>query len=238
MDNSNAPVFWSVLMERSIQELGVRSLLQIASVNGALGYKQIMTGYARTDVARNKIVKVFLEQTHDPNASLVMLDCDHNHPVDIVKRLTQYPDEIGVIGALAFRRGQPFDPCFYIRTEDGLVCPVDFGGVMKGAAVGTGAICIKRWVFEKLSASGWHYPYFRYEYGEGDEKYNADFPSEDMVFARACEDRGIAHWCDTSLITPHLTTAEIDQESWLQYLQDNPDEIPIVEIQSEVRNDS
>lgn len=234
MNKPNSPVYWSLLMERSIQELAVKSLIGIASQCGALGFQNIVTGYARVDVARNKIVQCFLEATQDPDASLVMLDCDHNHPKDIVPRLARFPHEVGVIGALAFRRGMPFDPCFYMRVNEGLVCPIEFGEILKGVAVGTGAICIKRWVFEELEKSGWKYPYFRYEYPDYDPKSPVDFPSEDMVFAKACEKIGIAHYCDTSLITPHLTMAEIDQESWLQYLADNPSEMPIVKMNQEI----
>lgn len=209
-------VMWALLMERSIQAEAVAAMLDVAMVCGSNGYERIDLGYMRTDMARNLIVQGFLQHAKDPNDTLVMLDADHQHPAHIVPQLARVPAEIGVIGAMAFRRGGHCDPCWYVRGDDGeLHAPMkwDEGKVYECAAVGTGAIAIKRWVFEKLDASGYKWPYFRYEYPKA-----GAVPSEDIVFARACMAAGIPHHVDTGLMTPHLLTDVSDGRQWREFV--------------------
>jgi hypothetical protein len=166
----------------------------------------------RTDMARNLIVKAFLEHSENDGDTLIMLDADHIHPPDILDRLARFPDELGVVGALAYRRGGNHDPMFFFRQPDGELHSAmtwDNEGVYQCDAVATCAIAIKRWVFQKLDESGWAWPYFRYEYPE-----SGAVPSEDIVFARACEATGIPHHCDTSTLTPHLISDVADGRQW------------------------
>lgn len=261
-------VYWSLLLERSVQEQNVQSMLDVATRTGHLdvigrlwavaapaeretlvrlvgqaelasllnenrltlgaeknGYIRIFHPYSRTDQARNDLSKVFMELADDPEDTLVMLDCDHLHPPDIIERLAVHPPERGVVGALAFRRGAPHFPCFFHRDPSGVYHIITewekgtlLGGQM-GSIVGTGAIAIKRWVFERLDSQGFHWPFFRYAYMPNGPVQ----PSEDIYFGEACEQCGILQYCDTSLETPHLTVGRIDSGSWELWQANHPE---------------
>lgn len=214
-------VYWSVLLEKAMQEYAVSALLNVAMRCGGLGYKRLALPTLRTDVARNRLVDAFLAQTTDPDATLVMLDADHSHPADIVERLAK--TDYGVIGALAFRRCAPFDPCAMLRGADGDLHAIATWApdtdVLPCTVVGTGAIAIKRWVFDKLAAEGLSAPYFQYVYPAN----TTVFPTEDVYFGLICEHAGIAHHVDVTLITPHLTVGSVDETSWADWLTDHPD---------------
>lgn len=205
-------VYWAVLLERTVMQEAFDSLLDVAAYCATRGFIRITLPYTRTDAARNRITRAFITCGNNPHNTLVMLDNDHIYPVDVVERLAQRPEAEGVIGALAFRRGPPYDPCWFVREGEYLRRPAqwDCGAVYECDAVGTGAIAIKRWVFDRLTEAGFHWPYFRYEYPEG-LNFN---PTEDMYFARICEEAGIRHHVDTALEIPHITTKLITQETW------------------------
>lgn len=214
-------VCWGIPMERSIQHLAVESLLDVAAVCGAAGFERISLGYMRVDMARNLFIDAFMKHCEDDNDVLVMLDADHIHPPNVVERLATAPDVVGVVGALAFRRGGNYDPCFYMADENGdLHAPMEWeeGNVYQCAAVGTGAVAIKRWVFTKLAESGWKWPFFRYEYPT---ENGSAIPSEDIVFARACMRAGIHHYCDTGTIIPHLRSATVEGVEWAEFVKAN-----------------
>jgi len=199
----------------------VSAFLDIAMFCGAANFERIDLGYMRTELARNSFIQVFMQHCKDPNDVLVMLDADHLHPPNIVDRLASAPPQVGVVGALAYKRGDKFDPCFYFADENGgLHAPMvwDEGKVYECSAVGTGAIAIKRWVFEQLKESGWGQPFFRYEYptepGEA-------MPSEDIVFARACMRAGIKHHCDTGTVTPHLRMTTVEGHEWAEFVKEH-----------------
>lgn len=207
-------VMWAVPMERSIQEYAVLALLQVAMHAGARGYAMLPMPYSRTDTARNRIVQRFLKETQNDSDTLIMLDADHAHPGDILERLAVH--DVGVVGALAFRRGAPFDPCFLMQDgESGeTIRPAYWEErLYEGLIVGTGAIAIQRWVFRALDEAGFRYPYFRYEY-DGDT-----FATEDIYFGECCRKVGIPHYCDMTLITPHLTVSQIDASTWHGWLE-------------------
>lgn len=229
-------VFWSTLVERSVQDTAVLALLQVASDAARCGFAMMQTPYGRTDVARNRLCDAFLSQSGGPEDVLVMLDCDHRHPADIVRRLVARTSEtVEVVGALAFRRGEPFDPCFFIRADDGrLSVPIDLPpGLLKGVIVGTGAIAIRRSALQKLDAAGRGWPFFRYEYAAAEDLRKGAFESEDVYFGRQCEMVGIPHYCDTTLVTPHLIASELDRESWAAYVDDHRDEMALAEVRTE-----
>lgn len=209
-------VFWAWLMERYVSDYAVESALTIAERAGAKGYKRITLPYMRTDVARTNIVAAFRRASKADDDVLVMLDCDHRHPVDVIDRLVAH--RVSVVGALAFRRGAPYFPCVFFEDDKGEYHPpLTWRSELQPCdVVGTGAIAIQRKVFDVLEAAGLSEPFFRYEYPNG------KVPSEDIYFAAACAKAGIQQYCDFTLITPHLTAAEIDDESWRQWVADHP----------------
>ncbi len=217
-------VFWAALLERSIQEYAVSSLLGVAMQCGAQeDYARLVIPYLQTATARNTLVNTFLEIADDPNDTLVMLDCDHIHPVDIVPKLAAHA--VGVVGALYFRRYVPHDPLMFMRCKDGSLRSIvewsDNAKLIPCEIVATGAIAIKRWVFDKLIEQNIPKPWFRYEYENGTDKY----ASEDMYFGKVCEQAGIKHHCDVTIQIPHLTAASVDIHSWQGWKANNADQI-------------
>lgn len=214
-------IFWTVLMERSIGQWAVLSLLDVAGV--AALYKAVRFGlqYQRVDMARNNAVRLFLQHAKADDDVLIMLDADHTHPKEIVPHLANRCDaEHEVVGALAFRRSIPHDPCFYTLNEAGKAdVPTEFtGGLQKCDIVGTGAIAIRRSVFRKLDAAGFPWPYFRFTYKDGLE--NEIQRTEDWQFGLNCKAAGIPHWVDTSIVTPHITDQLVDAQSWFDTLRE------------------
>ena len=207
-------VFWAALMERSIPEIGASALMNVAMVAGANGFTRIAVPYMRVDWARDMIVRAFLDGTTDPNDLLIMLDCDHQHPQDILVKLASHPPKMGVVGALAFRRGPPYEAMFFMRDKQGILrSPAEWEpGCYKCDAVGTGAIAIRRWVFTELDKHGYTWPHFRFEYPP-ESGYNK---SEDIVFCENCCASGIQLYCNTSVVSPHIGTYLIDDKLWFE----------------------
>ena len=214
-------VFCAFLSERSgaASDQCFNALLDVAEHNGMNGYKHMHLGYSRTDFARNSFVDSFLANSQHDNDLLVMLDCDHKHPADIVSRFASHDPERGVVGALAYRRSEPYDPLFFLRTNGGLHSVAEFElGIVYGCAiVSTSAISIRRWVLLELEHKGYLRPFFRYEYPTDKSQ-----PSEDMYFGRICEQAGIWHFCDTSMVIPHATSSWVDTEVNQAFMANNP----------------
>lgn len=202
-------VYYAILSERTgaANDQCFNSALDVAEHCGANGYKHLRLGYSRTDFARNEFAKAFLSVSTRDNDLLVMLDCDHKYPADVVSRFAAHDTDHGVVGALAYRRGEPFDPLFFLRIEGALHSTTDFelGPTYPCAIVSTSAIAIRRWVLLELMQRGYNAPFFRYEYPTDSSQ-----PSEDMYFGRICEQSGIWHYCDTSIIIPHTSLTFVD----------------------------
>ena len=87
------------------------------------GVPLLRVNYGRTDVVRNRAAQVLLQSdfTH-----VLMLDADHQHPTKIVQLLARHvlnnPD-VKIVGGMNFRRGAPFDPCCYVKSDDGRLFP-------------------------------------------------------------------------------------------------------------------
>lgn len=200
-------VWWAVLMERQIMDAAVNALLNVAVECAARGYTRLEAPYTTTDKARNKIAKKFMEMSHRPDDKLVMLDCDHWHPADVVVKLASTPFD-GVVGGLYWMRTR-FPPGDDLRE----VPPVMFRGEAEfvrtwtpGAietdltAIGTGAICIPRWAFTQLEDNGCAYPWFRYAYHDGRD----EMPGEDTYFCAALKYAGVPMASNTAVVSPHL----------------------------------
>ena len=218
---NNPTVFYAALSERAgaASDDCYNAMLDVAEHCGANGYKHLRYGYSRTDFVRNEYVKAFLANTQRDNDLLVMLDCDHKYPADIVSRFAAHDPQLGVVGALAYRRGEPYDPLFFVRINGSLHSLAEFetNALIACAIVSTSAISIRRWVLLELMHKGYLQPFFRYEYptdGSG--------PSEDMYFGRICEQAGIWHYVDTSLIIPHATKSWVDKDVYDAFMANHP----------------
>jgi hypothetical protein len=168
------------------------------------------------DDARNGIVRTFLSAAKDPNDLLVMMDADHRYPMDIIEAFTDHDPKLGVVGALAYRRGTPFDALFYFKDEKGmhaLVGEFERGLVYQCAMISTSSIAIRRHVFDDLKAKGFKEPYFRYEYDEE----TGSCPSEDVYLSKVCELAGIPVYCDSGIEIPHATIGWVDHTTRAEY---------------------
>jgi len=179
------------------------------------GHPFVRLPYSRTDLARNMLAEHLLNEPRCTH--LLMLDCDHRHPPDIVERLRARVEEDPrrlVVAGLAFRRGVPFDPCMYIADETGNVyVPEQWqpGSLLKVDLVGTAAILIAREVFERLSR-----PWFAFDYSHADE---GKWPGEDIWFSRRCMEAGIDIWVDTGVVSPHLIDNFVDERTFRTHLE-------------------
>ena len=227
-DTTSPRVFWAVLLERALIAEPVSSIINVAMSCGKLGYTRIDLPFMVTDQARNGCVGEFLKASTSPDDVLVMLDNDHLHPINIVHRLASYP--FPVIGALAFRRGDACDPLVFVRLPSGEMASIAQwtpGDIVQCDMVAPCAIAIKRSVFDRFKEMEFEPPYYRYQYRGGRRM------SEDMSFGELCEKAGVAQYCDTGLVIPHVATATIDDSTWYEYLKQHPDAIKTIELGEE-----
>lgn len=212
-----------VLLERSISHADkvLFPLLAIAQQ----GFPFMTMPHGRTDLVRNKMALQLLSSnfTH-----LIMLDVDHTHPVDIVQRLmknfTTYP-ELKVVGGLNFRRGEPYDPCAFIKGDDGRYYPMSEwpAGLIRVDALGTGCIAIARETFEELPPPWFFNPY--------DRIMEDIWPGEDIGFAKLCAEHGIEQYVDTTITSPHLIDAVVDESTFQAFIQEkNVTSVPLEQV--------
>lgn len=176
------------------------------------GFPFIQIGYGRTDLVRNRMALHLLSTdfTH-----LVMLDADHIHPIDIVQRLMtsfiRKPD-LRIVGGLNFRRGEPYDPCAFIRGDNGMYYPMAEWerGLIRVDALGTGCIAIDRRVFEQIEP-----PWFWNDYSRIMDDV---WPGEDMGFAEKCREAGIMQYCDTTITSPHMIDGVVEESAYREYM--------------------
>lgn len=189
------------------------------------GWAMIHTEYGATDVVRNMICQFLLD--HAEFSHVVMLDADHTHPPDTVRRLARdvrdHPEML-VVGGLHYRRGAPYDPQAYIMDEatGKVFAYIDEtpAQIMQVARIGMGSTIIHRSVVERLAP-----PWFKYEYPANVENHRR--PSEDIYFSRLCCEAGITLWCDTTLTSPHLRKSYIDKATFLEYIRSHPNEVKV-----------
>jgi hypothetical protein len=176
------------------------------------GWDLVIQPPLRTDLARHRMAEELLRGDH---THLIMLDCDHNHPADIVQRLCRWVDDDAtreVVAGLTFRRCEPHDPLCFIRNGDNWYAPTEWPtGLWQVNAVGTGAICIARTVFERIPQ-----PWFYYDYSN--VEHDA-WPTEDLAFCARCTDANIKIWVDTTTVSPHMGMAWIDEKAFRDYLK-------------------
>lgn len=181
--------------------------------------------YGRTDLVRNRAALLLLQSdfTH-----VLMLDADHQHPAHITQMLARWvledPARL-VVGGLNFRRGEPFDPCAFLRGADGLLYPPTEWqrGLIEVDAIGTGSLLISRKVFERIEP-----PWFVNDYSR---VWEDRWPGEDIGFSKKCNAANIKLYVDTTLTSPHMIDGFVDESSYRAYLEDNQHRaIPVEEF--------
>lgn len=181
------------------------------------GWPLFARPYGRTDFNRNEFARTLLDSDY---THLMMLDLDHLHSPTVIEQHARWllddPDKL-VIGGIHFRRGEPFDPCIFLKSEDGkLYAPVDWSeGLIKVDAIGHGTILISRKVFEQIQPPWWCYTY--------NNVGSWIFPSEDLYFCHLLNHHHIDIWCDTTITSPHLIQSSVDENAFRLYLQEHPE---------------
>lgn len=207
---NQASVLVGIPLERNVNAIAFNHLVDILR----RGYPYIKAGYRLTPVQRNTFGEELLKSKH---THLLMLDTDHQHPIDIVERLSRWWKEDSskrIIGALCFRRGEPFDPLAFIREKDGSFRTLAEWPktLIRVQAVGSGAILIHRSVFEEMP-----FPWFETRYE------NRVSIGEDIVFCHKAEDAGIGMWCDMTTVSPHIMESLVDESSFRNWLETHQD---------------
>ena len=214
-------VFFAYLPERYVSEQSLWAIADICMKAGQQGHNLIHIPHCRTDVARNEITHIFLDHSSSPDDVLVMLDIDHDHPMDTVARLAASPGDI--TGALAFRRSAPHDPQFYLaaEVEPGKIREGDYvfqvsewpKDLLEVEAVGFGAVAIKRRVFEAMEAKGDGPPFFRISY---DHYRRGKTPGEDLPFCYRAKQLGLKVMVDTTFEIPHQVMTTVGEKAYRQ----------------------
>ena len=173
--------------------------------------------YGFADRMRNEAAKQLLdsEYTH-----ILMLDSDHTHPADIVQRLARHiiedPERL-IVGGLNFKRSPPYSPCAYVvsgNDNDQIYRVHDWEpGLTEVSRIGTGSILISREVFERID-----FPWFVNE----PDLVNQGLGSHDHYLCKLAQDVGIKIWCDFGLVSPHMASHRITEETYRTFCKLNP----------------
>lgn len=143
------------------------------------------------DAKRNSCVTKFLEETDCTH--LLFWDADTIADSMSLSKLLEADKP--VIGAVIYKKGGEFEPCFgyWDEARKAYTTPIPFkyNEILQVDIVGTGFLLIKREVLEKLS-----YPYFQCS-AKGQS-------GEDVYFSLKCKEAGIPVYVDTGLHLGHI----------------------------------
>ena len=204
-------IWFAILADKFITEGAAQVREDLVHYSKMLGYRQIRQQQQHIHIARNEIAAEFMNESKRAKDTLVMLDTDHQHPEDIIEILVEHDKP--VVGALCFRRGEPYDPQVYVRKEGRLIKPAQWEpGLMQCEIVGFGAVAIQRQAFEQMEEQGYAFPWFRNTYKDNVNK----FEGEDFYFCRMATEAGVPIYCDMDTISPHLMITGIDDTYWKQ----------------------
>ncbi len=161
------------------------------------------------DVARTKACKYALANGY---SHLLMLDCDHQHPPDIVARLLAH--DVDVVGGLNFQRMPPHSPCASERmeVENGRAIhhPPERGkGLVEVIGIGTGCLMVRLECLRTLDEPWFFFPYHDIDFDDLGEAWGG----EDGGFCLRCNKAGVKIHCDTDLTSPHLAEHWVTREA-------------------------
>ena len=163
----------------------------------------------RIDVVRHTMAKTLLQNDY---THLLMLDIDHQHPLDIIQRFARRVIEDPtrrIISGLNFRRRPPHDPVGGYLDDKGRRVLIENWGtdLIPVDECGAASLLIERSVFEELEP-----PWFFNIY---DDIWRDNWPGEDIGFSRKAKQAGIDVWIDPTIQSPHCTTSFVVEETWL-----------------------
>lgn len=170
----------------------------------------------RCDAARN----IYARKAAKSGAThLCLLDADHIHPPDIVERLARWviaDPKKQVICGWQHRRTKPYNPCVYVKMEDGnyywLHEKPEGEPLLEVQGVSAASILVDVEIFKTIPA-----PWWSYTYKHADEDL---YPGTDGAFSALMREHGIRMYCDTSITSPHMNNfASVSHETYQAYCQ-------------------
>lgn len=163
---------------------------------------RLIAGNQFIDVARNKLVKYFLE-SEEGFTDLIFIDADQGWDANVIPRILKYSQ--GVVAALPPKKEEK--PTFHSNALTGVIQ----NGLFQALEAGTGFMRIKREVFESMDKefpdlaqmidkdNGWpDTPYFQ----RGNTKYGG-WLGEDIFFCRQLVSMGEYVWIDSDVTFTH-----------------------------------
>jgi len=171
----------------------------------------------------NIAIDMFLKE--EKLTHLLLLDNDHEHPLDIVQRLSRWvvrDKNVQVVGGVNFRRCEPFEPMAMWLTEDGRNYTNTYkkwdwdAGLIEVDKLGAGCLLIAREVFEKIPRPWWEWDYSK----TAPDGRNS---SPDMRFCEKCAENGIKLYVDVSTTSPHIATFGVDKSTFKMYCDNHPE---------------
>lgn len=198
------------------------------------GVPLIDAGYGEIAMQRCKVGEHLLQSSF---THVLMLDHDHEHPVDIVqqlaRRVIEDPRRL-VVGGLVFRRTAPYDPAMMLRDAKGnYYHGTEWEqGIIEVDALSTACVLIHRSVFEHLER-----PWFYYDYS-GYDGPDWTRPTEDVNFCKKARAAGIRLFVDTTVCSPHIPsdTPAVDEGFWRDYVKQHGYDGPLRSVEEIIKD--
>lgn len=162
-----------------------------------------MVGSSLVYHAREEICQFAIQGGHD---YVFFIDSDMEFPGNIIDRFIAYDKP--VVGAMAFKRVEPFEPCFYdeinIMKDTVQLKPItEYGrGLVEAKGIGMACCLIKTEILKDIEM-----PYF--------------FPhpklGEDLAFCKKVTDAGNKIYVDTDFCAGHIGSFAITDKNYKAY---------------------
>jgi hypothetical protein len=159
------------------------------------------------DELRNQLVEEALQARC---SHLIMMDTDMTyHPKTITKLLEHNLD---VVGALCYQRYPPFNPIMLKGAINSykIIEQWEPDSLVEVDATGTGCLLFNMDVFKKMPA-----PWFKFRPNPDPDKVG--WVGEDIGFCSDMRAAGYRIFVDTSVPSGHLSTLEVNHETWRLY---------------------
>jgi hypothetical protein len=159
------------------------------------------------DTARNNLVNAVIDNPEITH--LLMIDDDMTFEPDFAVRLLQH--DVDIVGGLAFKRREDYQPCVYRKNEKGQYIPILPEIFQEVDIVGTGGIMIKVEALRKMK-----FPWFETVYDEKGTYWSVDFQ-----FCKKAKEAGCRIFVDPEAEMGHIGDAPvIKKETFLTYVEE------------------
>lgn len=206
-------------IHRPIEFRVFESFMRLANLRGKHEYHFTFVHNSLVYDARETIAQNFLSSDAD---ALMFIDSDMTFHPQSIEFLERHNKDI--VTAKAFKRVEPYQPCFYTKVEmrdnePHMESPIGYGqGLLPIEGCGMACVLIRRKVFENMEA-----PYF--------------FPipklGEDLAFCIKARESGAEIFCDTTLQFGHLGWKEVMEQDFVDYYEAHKDDgVPLYGEQS------